>query len=175
MFAPFRTIALAAGVSTLALSASALSAEEVRISAIDIESSVASIADSNALTFYPDLEEDLRSEIAQRVTLSSDGADPQIRVDIRKISLNGSMMLPDTKEFNELEGVVNVTSPTGESSGLSFAVKVSAYSGDAIAPEGYVNVPPSETDFYVAMVSTFADVVTEGLTKVNTSGNKIDP
>ncbi|UOA16501.1 hypothetical protein [Sulfitobacter dubius] len=175
MFAHLKTLALAAGVSTLALSTAVLGSEDVRISKIDVESSVASMADSNALTFYPDLEEDLRSEIAQRVPLSSDGADPQIRVDIRKIALNGSVMLPETQEFNELEGVVDVSSPTGESSGLSFAVNISAYSGDAVAPEGYVNVPPSETDFYVAMVSTFADVVAEGLKNVNTSGNKVDP
>jgi hypothetical protein len=175
MFAPLKTILFAAGVSTLALSTNVFASEEVRISKIDVESSVASTAKSNALTFYPDLEEDLRSEIAQRVPLSSDDADPQIRVDIRKIALNGSMMLPESKEFNELEGVVDITSPTGESAGLSFAVNISAYSGNATAPEGYVNVPPSETDFYVAMVSTFADVVAKGLTNVNTSGNKIDP
>ena len=175
MYTHLKALALAAGVSTLALSTAVLAAEDVRISKIDVEASVTSLADSNALTFYPSLEEDLRSEIAQRVPLSSDSADPQIRIDIRKIALNGSTMLPESKEFNELEGVVDVTSPTGESAGLSFAVNISAYSGDAVAPEGYINVPPSETDFYVAMVSTFADVVAEGLDNVNTSGNKIDP
>ncbi len=175
MFAPLRTIVFAASVSTLALTTGVSASEDVRISKIDVEASVASMAESNAMTYYPDLEEDLRSEIAQRVPLSSDGADPQIRVDIRKIALDGSMMLPGTKEFNELEGVVDITSPTGESAGLSFAVNISAYSGARAVPEGYVNVPPSEMDFYVAMVSTFANVVAEGLTNVNTSGSKIDP
>ena len=52
---------------------------------------------------------------------------------------------------------------------------ISAYAGDEIAAEGYVNVQPSEAEFYVAMVSTFADVVAEGLANVNTAGDPIDP
>ena len=107
--------------------------------------------------------------------MSSDAADPQIKIDIRKIALNGSTMLPDSKEFNQLEGVVDVTSPNGDNAGLSFPVMISAYAGDEIAAEGYVNVQPSEAEFYVAMVSTFADVVAEGLANVNTAGDPIDP
>lgn len=175
MFSQLRNITFAAGISTLALSAGAFAADDLRISDIDVEASVAASADSNALTFYPNLEEDLRSEVAKRVPLSADGADPQIRIDVRNIALNGATMLPASKEFNELEGVVNITSPAGENAGLSFPVRISAYTGDAIAPEGFVNVPPTKTDFYTAMVSTFADVVAENLTNVNTSGNKIDP
>ena len=175
MFAQLKTIVFAASVSTLALSAAAYASEDLRISKIDVEATVATASESNALDFYPNIEEDLRGEVAQRVPLSSDGADPQIRIDVRKIALNGATMLPESKEFNELEGIVNITSPTGENAGLSFPVRISAYTGDTIAPEGFVNIPPTDADFYVAMVSTFADVVAESLTNVNTSGNKIDP
>ena len=175
MFAQLKTVVLAAGVSTFALSGAAYASEDLRISKIDVEATVATASESNALDFYPNIEEDLRGEVAQRVPLSSDGADPQIRIDIRKIALNGATMLPESREFNELEGVVNITSPTGENAGLSFPVRISAYTGDTIAPEGFVNILPTEADFYVAMVSTFADVVAENLTSVNTSGNKIDP
>ncbi len=175
MLTNMKNIALAAGVSVIALSNSAFAQDKIMVSKIDVESSVSAAAESNAMDFYPDLEEDLRAEVAERVPLSSDGADPQIKIDIRKISLNGATMLPDSKEFNELEGVVEITSPTSDNAGLSFPVKVSAYSGEDIAPEGYVNVPPSETEFYVALVSTFADVVAEGLANVNTAGSAVDP
>ena len=175
MFTNVKNIALAAGVSAIALGGSAFADEKIMVSKIDVESSVAASAESNAMSFYPDLEEDLRAEVAQRVPLSSDGADPQIKIDIRKIALNGATMLPESKEFNQLEGVVDITSPTGESAGLSFPVMVSAYSGDQIAPEGYVNIQPTETEFYVALVSTFADVVAEGLANVNTAGSPVDP
>lgn len=175
MFVQLKKIVFAASVSTLALSAVAYASEDLRISKIDVEASVDAASDSNALDFYPDIEEDLREELAQRVPLSSDSADPEIRIDIRKISLNGSTMLPESREFNELEGVVDITSPSGENAGLSFPVKISAYAGDTIPPEGFINMPPTETDFYIAMVTTFADVVMENLANVNTSGNKIDP
>ncbi|UOA31602.1 hypothetical protein DSM110093_01372 [Sulfitobacter sp. DSM 110093] len=175
MFTNMKNIALAAGVSAIALSGSAFADEKIMVSAIDVESSVSASTEANAMDFYPDLEEDLRAEVAERVPMSSDAADPQIKIDIRKIALNGSTMLPDSKEFNQLEGVVDITSPNGDNAGLSFPVMISAYAGDEIAPEGYVNVQPSETEFYVAMVSTFADVVAEGLANVNTAGDPIDP
>jgi len=175
MFVQLKNIVFAASVSTLALSAVACAAEDLRISKIDVEASIDAVSDSNALDFYPDIEEDLRGELAQRLLLSSDSANPQIRIDIRKIALNGSTMLPESREFNELEGVVNITSPSGENSGLSFPVRISAYTGGTIPPEGFINMPPTETDFYIAMVTTFADVVMENLANVNTSGNKIDP
>ena len=170
-----RHYALAAGVSAMALGGAAMADEALKISAIDVETSVSSAEDSNALEFYPDLAEDLREEVAERVPLSSDGADPRIKIDVRKVALNGSMMLGDDRKFNQLEGVVDITSPSGDSSGYSFPVMVAAESGDEILPAGYVTVPPSETEFYVAMVSTFADVVAEQLKMVNTAGDGVDP
>ena len=175
MLTTIKKLALAAGVSTIALTSAAQAQDELRISEIAVESSVAAAADSNGLEFYPDLAEDIRAEVAERVALSSDGADPQIRIDLRKIALNGATMLPESKEFNQLEGVVDITSPTGENAGYSFPVKVTAESGDGIVPEGYVTVPPSDQEFYVALVSTFADIVAEGLKNVNTAGGKVDP
>ena len=171
----FKTFALAAGVSTMALAGAAFADDDIRVSAIDVETSVAAAADGNALQFYPDLAEDIRAEVAERVPMSSDDSDPQIKIDIRKIALNGATMLPDSMEFNQLEGVVDITSPTGDSAGLSFPVNIAAQSGDGIVPEGYVTVQPSETEFYVAMVSSFADVVAEGLGNVNTAGSPVDP
>ncbi|MEP2428806.1 MAG: hypothetical protein ABJH99_22590, partial [Tateyamaria sp.] len=106
MFTNMKNIALAAGVSAIALSSSAFADEKIMVSAIDVESSVSASTEANAMDFYPDLEEDLRAEVAERVPMSSDAADPQIKIDIRKIALNGSTMLPDSKEFNQLEGVV---------------------------------------------------------------------
>ncbi len=170
-----KSFALAAGVSTLALVSAAQAETELRISEITVKSSVSAEAESNGLELYPNLAEDIRAQVAERVPMSSDGADPQIQIDLRKIALNGATMLPDSKEFNQLEGVVDITSPTGNNAGFSFPVKVTAESGDGIVPVGYVTVLPSDAEFYVALVSTFADVVAEGLNQVNTSGDGVDP
>ncbi|MBM07607.1 MAG: hypothetical protein CMH88_14875 [Oceanibulbus sp.] len=175
MLTTLRTMAFVASVSTIALGSAASADDAIRISGINVGASVSTMAESNGIQFYPDLTEDVRAEVAKRVPLSSDGADPEINIDIRKIALNGATMLGDDRIFNQLEGVVDITSPTGETSGLSFSVNVAAASADQIIPEGYVVVPPSEADFYVAMVSAFADVVAEGLTKVNASGGVVDP
>ncbi|MFG6515504.1 hypothetical protein ACGYK6_17255 [Sulfitobacter sp. 1A15333] len=175
MLTTVRTMVFAAGVSTIALGSAAFADDAISISGINVGASVSAMAESNGIQFYPDLAEDVRAEVAKRVPLSSDGADPEINIDIRKIALNGATMLGDDRLFNQLEGVVDITSPTGETSGLSFSVNVAAASADQVIPEGYVAVPPSEADFYVAMVSTFADVVAEGLTKVNASGGVVDP
>ncbi|NUH65515.1 hypothetical protein HTT03_09475 [Sulfitobacter sp. S0837] len=175
MLTTIRTMAFAAGVSAIALGGAASADDPIQISGINVETSVSAAAESNGIQFYPDLAEDVRAEVAKRVPLSSDGADPEINIGIRKIALNGATMLGDDRLFNQLEGVVDITSPTGENSGRSFSVKVAAASADQIVPEGYVAVPPSEADFYAAMVSTFADVVAEGLAKVNTSSGVVDP
>ena len=57
MYTNMKNIALAAGVSVIALSGSAFADEKIMVSAIDVESSVSASTEANAMDFYPDLEE----------------------------------------------------------------------------------------------------------------------
>ncbi|NNK17323.1 MAG: hypothetical protein HKP51_10525, partial [Sulfitobacter sp.] len=106
------------------------------------------------------------------VPLSENAADPTVRIDIRKIALNGDTVLPGSMEFNELEGVVSFQTNTGEG-GQSFPVKVVAVMDDSAIPVGYDAVPPSLDDFYKAMVDGFAMKVAERLGTMNEAGAPI--
>tara|TARA_R110002049_G_scaffold10127_1_gene50094 strand:- start:50091 stop:50618 length:528 start_codon:yes stop_codon:yes gene_type:complete len=173
MFTQVKKIALAASVSMIALSGAAIADTDIKISNVNVEASMSAATDSNAMEFYPEIATDIQTAVASMVPLSDDGADPEIRIDIRKISMDGTTMLPDHKKFNELEGVVNITNPTGANAGLSFPINIAAYSGEKIVPEGYIAVLPSDEDFYAAMVAAFASSVVEGLSNVNTAGDAI--
>ena len=122
---------------------------------------------------YPQITEDIRQAIAERVTTSDDDSNPEIRVDIRRISLQGNAMLPDSAEFNELEGVVSINDQSGEIAGSSFPVAIAAHSDEATLPEGWISVAPSSDDFYNAMVTAFADAVATRVENVNASGQAI--
>ena len=173
MFNHVKKIALAASVSMIALSSATYAAEEAKVSNIDVTATMSSSDDGNGMTFYPDIATDIKAAVATRVPSSTDATDPTIRIDVRKITLNGAAMLPETKEFNELEGVVDISSTDGSSSSFSFPIKIAAYSGDQLVPEGYIVVPPSDADFYNAMVEAFANSVADGLENVNTAGKAI--
>ncbi|MFD2739385.1 hypothetical protein ACFSUD_07395 [Sulfitobacter aestuarii] len=173
MFDTAKKLTLAAGVSLLALSSTAIAQEEVRISDIDVEASYSAAPDSNAAEAFPQIADDIRAAIAERVPTSSDAADPTIRVDIRKLSLDGTTMFPADSEFNEIEGVVAITSPDGDIGSVSFPVHVGATTQVDPLPEGFVLLTPSTDDFYAVMVNGFADVVAENLANVNTAGDGI--
>ena len=63
--------------------------------------------DTNAQALFPQITNDMKLAIANLVPQSDDASDPIIHVDIRKIALNGDTILPESAEFNELEGVVS--------------------------------------------------------------------
>ena len=171
MFTKIKMTALAASVSLIALGGAAFAMDATyKVSVIDVEASMSAAEGSNAMALYPDITTDIQAAVASRVITSDDAGDPEIRIDIHKVALNGAAILPDTKEFNELEGVVSITGPEGADGGYTFPINIAAYTGDQIVPEGYSAVLPSETDFYEAMVNSFADSVAEGLEKLNPSG-----
>ncbi len=161
-------------VGCFVLAGTALMADDLKLSSIDVEASYAAAADSNAEALYPQITEDLRRAIAQRVSTSDDAADPALRVDIRRISLDGDTILPDSAEFNELEGVVSVNDKSGEIDGRSFPVAITARADAATLPEGWIQIAPGADDFYDAMVTAFADNVAASLENVNTSGNAVN-
>ena len=87
--------------------------------------------------------------------------------------LDGDTMLSDSQEFNEIEGVVDITSPNESIGARSFPVNVAAYSVDQVVPEGYVAVAPTEGVFYEVMINGFADEVAKQVGNLNTAGSGV--
>lgn len=172
MFTTFKRLTLAAGVSLLALSA-AQAAELPAVSEITVAAKYDAAQDTNAAEMYPDLQSDIQKAVAELIPTSTDSADPIIRIDIRNIALDGDTMLPDSAEFNQLDGVVAIEGRDGSVGDLTFPVKIAAGTAETIAPEGYILLPPSTGDFYTAMVQGFAKAVADGLAEVNTGGDAV--
>lgn len=173
MFNNMRKLGLAAGVSLIALTGYASAAELPPISEIDVGTTYAAATDTNAAEKFPEIATDLQTAIAERVPTSDDAADLRIRVDIRKVSLNGDTMLNDAGEFNELEGVVSIEDPTTSSSNRAFPVDIAALAADTPVPEGTYVIEPSTEQFYDVMIAAFADRVAVELGNVNTSGDTV--
>ncbi|KIN60901.1 hypothetical protein Z945_1884 [Sulfitobacter noctilucae] len=172
MFNTTKKITLAAAVSLLALSTASFAAEPPTLSEIDVSASYNAAEDTNAAELFPEIAEDVQIAIAKLVPMSDSAGDPTLRVDIRKVALNGDTMLPDSAEFNELEGVVSFQTRTGEE-GQSFPVNIKAVMDDSAIPEGYAAVPPSLDDYYRAMVDGFAMKVAERIGSVDIDGNMV--
>ncbi|WP_120505029.1 hypothetical protein [Sulfitobacter mediterraneus] len=172
MFTTIKSFTFAASVSLLALT-SATAAELPKVSEISVDASYDAAQDSNAAALYPELQTDINKAVAEMVPISDDAADPTIRIDIRKIALDGDTYLPDSAEFNQIEGVVAIEGRDGSVGDVTFPVNIVAATADTAAPEGYFLVPPSTEDFYTAMVYGFAKTVAEELARVNTSGDAI--
>ncbi len=165
MFAAMKNLTLATAVSVLALATASTGAELQAVSEINVSASYDAAEDTNAQALFPDITEDIKMAITELVPLSDNAADPIIRVDIRKVALNGDTILPDSAEFNQLEGIVAIDTNTG-AGGRTFPVKIHAVMGDMAVAEGYVAIAPSLDDFYNAMVAGFAANVAEGLSKI---------
>lgn len=173
MFSNVKLKAVATSISLLALSGAAFASTELILSEIDVNTAPSVAQDSNAALFYPEISADLREAIAERVATSNNAADPEVRVEIRKMALDGDTYLPDSMEFNELEGVVSVEAVDGDSGGLTFPVTIVASADRPTVYGDVIFIPPTQGDFYVAMVDAFADAVARELALVNTSGTPI--
>lgn len=167
MFTIVKNATFAAGISLMALSGAAYAAGPVAVSGVDVETQLGAIESDAALALYPTMNEDLEVAIAQRVTGGDGVDDPVVKVRINKLALDGAALIPGSEKFNEMEGVVSLQGESDEMSGISFVVKVAAIEGSRQAPEGYIMVPPSDADFYQAMMNTFADNVAEKLAENN--------
>lgn len=172
MFVMMKKLTLATTVSVMALTGAALAADVDGVSEIRVSTSYDAAQDSNAAEYFPEIATDVQVAIAKLIPSSDNAADPIIRVDLRKVALDGDTMLPDSKEFNQLEGVVAIDTNTGEG-GQSFKVNILAVTDLAAVPEGYVGISPSMDDFYTAMVDGFALNVAQQYGTVNDAGAKI--
>lgn len=175
MFSQIRKIAIAASLGTALTASAAIAAEEPLVfSNIDVDVSYSGTEGANTEQFYPAMAEDLKLALLERLRTSDDTAMPAVYVDVRRVALDGDTVLPDSAEFNEIEGVVRIESPTGTTGGLSFPVTVTARTGDAGVTGGAIVVSPDADDFYRSMVAAFADAIVEGAANVNTAGDKIN-
>lgn len=174
MFDHTKKLLLAGGVSLIALTGAAHAEDMPSVSEIDVSTSYEAAEDTNAQAVFPEISDDLRAEIAKRIPTSSDAGDPRIDVEVRKIALNGNMMIPETGEFNQLEGVVYIASDDADVDSRSFPVRISALPGEQTAPEGVTLIQPTTGDYYTVMISAFADRVAEELAKANTAGNSVN-
>ncbi len=156
----------------IAMAGTFAAADPVALSNIEVRTDLTDFENSNALEYWPDLAADLSAAIAERSNLTGDSSDPSVRIEVTEVAVNGATMLPDTGEFNELFGIV-IGMP-GESAledgqnnrgvdepFLESPILLHAKEGTAIAGEGVIMVPPSQDDFYNAMVATFADIVVQ--------------
>lgn len=157
MFNFVKKTTFATTVSLAAFAAGAASAGD-GISEIDVQTKITAPQDSNALALYPTLADDLEREILERVNTNSDPSGPVITVKIKRVSLDGDTILPDTAEFNELEGYFNYEKGSRQ---VIETIRLSAYADQSAVPAGYVSVAPSTDDFYDAMLTAFADRVVE--------------
>lgn len=151
----------------MGLTALPLPAQEKALSEIDVIADLSSYQNANALDYWPSIEADIETEIQKLVSIDDGGEAPRMRVELSKIAVNGSTLLPTTGEFNELEGTVvlfeglsedantEVDGDTGKAE-QSFPLSVSAYPVGVEAPEGVIVLPPAKDDFYEALVAGFA-------------------
>ncbi|MGX0978252.1 hypothetical protein ACSSVY_003992 [Roseovarius sp. MBR-51] len=146
------------------------------LSAVDVKVDLSAYEDSNVLKYWPTLEADLATAIASKVTVEDSADAPRVVVEINKVAIDGSTLLPDTGEFNQLEGTISTFEGINDAVSVSadslenpdeqigsYALQMSAVSGDAPAPEGWVTIEPSQDDFYNALVDAYAATVVERL------------
>ncbi|MDW4497722.1 hypothetical protein R5H30_07005 [Sulfitobacter sp. D35] len=155
-----RKTLIAAATSVFALTGWA-HADTPQVSEVEIDTSFLSAEGMNVMDFYPGLADDLEARIRAQVAPSDDPTGPTLRVDVREISLDGETMLPDSMEFNKLEGVMSYSGGEGEA--VTVPVSVSAQSGEVAATEGVIVVQPSEADFYNAMMDVFVGAVVDAI------------
>ncbi|SEM18906.1 hypothetical protein SAMN05443999_1159 [Roseovarius azorensis] len=165
-----RTTALCTGLALIA--AGPLAAMEKTLSGVEVKADLSAYEDNNVLKFWPTLEEDITTAIASQVTVDDRADAPRISVEISKVAIDGDTTLPDTGEFNQLEGTVTtyegVNNVASVSKGQardaqigSYAMRMSAVSGEQEAPEGWVTVAPSQDDFYNALINAYATAIVE--------------
>lgn len=142
------------------------------VSDVEVRTDLSDYANSNALDYWPDLAEDLGRAIVERVELTSDAKDPSITVEVSKIAVDDNPVLAETGMFNQLVGVVQVYPGDSELTDgknqrgtdepiQNYPLLMHARTGDPI--EGWVTVPPSQDDFYTAMINAYASEIVKNL------------
>jgi len=164
------TAALCTGLALA--TAGPLFALERTLSGLEIKADLSAYSKNNVLKYWPTLEADIATAIASKLTVDDAADAPRITVEINKVAIDGDTYLPDSGEFNQLEGTVtthegnnNVDAVSkGQSQDAligSYALRMSAVSGAREVPKGWVTVAPSQKDFYKALIDAYATAVVE--------------
>ncbi|MGX0904845.1 hypothetical protein ACSSV8_003439 [Roseovarius sp. MBR-79] len=159
------------GVFALA-AAGPLAALEKTLSGLEVTSNLTAYEDNNVLKFWPSLDEDLATAIASKLTIDDKADAPRISVEINKVSIDGDTVLPDSGEFNTLEGTVtthagtnnavsNSRAGTPDALTGSYPLRMTAVSGERKVPDDWVVVAPSQDDFYNALIDAYATAIVE--------------
>lgn len=159
--------------SVFALAAAGpLAAMEKTLSGVKVHSNLSAYEEANVLKYWPTLDEDIATAIASKVNID-DGADaPRISVEINKVAIDGDTVLPDSGEFNQIEGTVTThegkNSTASQSEGEaedaqigSYALRMTAVSEERETPDGWVTVRASQDDFYNTLVNGYATEIVE--------------
>ena len=157
-----RNFALSAATAAAAtLLASQVWAAEPTVKELTVTTDYTSLEETNAKSYYPDLSGDLLEAILERVPLTDETEGYDVNVTLQSVSLDGDTMLPDSAEFNQMEGTVSLISPLTDANTESYKVQIKAETADSAIPAGYIGVAPSTGDFYRAMIEGFADEVAD--------------
>lgn len=166
----FKTTALC---SVLALAAAGpLAAMEKTLSGVEVKSDLSSYEDNNVLKYWPTMDEDLAVAISSKLNIDDTAEAPRISVEINKVAIDGDTVLPDSGEFNQLEGTVTTYEGMNNHDAVSkgqtqdaligsYALRMSAVSEERQMPDGWVTVAPSQEDFYNALIDAYAAAVVE--------------
>ncbi|MGR3453374.1 hypothetical protein [Pseudooceanicola sp.] len=153
--------ATAAIALTLASAVPALSLDRpFPVSGVQVATDLDGVSVSDVTNFYPEFNADLEKAIWASVDnpKTDGGRGFQIDVKVTSIELDDAGMGPGG-EFNELNGIVTYTFDGSDQPSLTTPIEVKATSG--AAPAGVLVIPPSEADFYQAMVMGFANGVND--------------
>ncbi|ASM72529.1 MULTISPECIES: hypothetical protein [Roseobacteraceae] len=132
------------------------------ISKVNVKADLTENVGANAMQYYPQIEEDVTRMIAERIDLTGDAGDPQIKVEIKGVLLDGDSVLPDSAEFNELVATINYTDDNGEINAETYPVFIKAMTADT-PQDGVIYVAPGRDDFYQAMILALVDNVVENI------------
>ena len=142
------------------LSVPAFAAGEPTVREVNVTAQVTNLDDS-AKEYYPNIAHDILEKITEEMPLTTDNKGYVVNVEIQNMTLNGDKVLPASKEFNQLEGVMSIVGEGTNAGAQSYPIRVVAQSADVAAPEGFIAVTPSDNDFYTALITGFAKAVAE--------------
>lgn len=142
------------------LSAPAWAAGEPTVREVNVTTQVTNL-DDTAKEFYPNVAHDILEKITEEMPLTQDVKGYVVNVEIQNMSLNGDKVLPASKEFNQIEGVMSIVGEGTNASTESYPIRVVAQTAGVATPEGFIAVTPSDNDFYTALITGFAKAVAE--------------
>ncbi len=143
----------------LLTTATAAYAEQVTISAVEVDAELSDVNNKKALEYYPNVREDLQAAISEELFPLTGEDGYTIKVRVAEISLDG-VPLNEDKGFNRLGGWVYVYPPEASE-------QTASEGGTEPAPQEEFNIEleasalgdglvPGTEEFYRAMIAAFA-------------------